>query len=52
MDGRKKVEFRKRWLADDVTVVWVYARERLKLPRIDSESLRHVSRLSGKYAPC
>jgi predicted transcriptional regulator len=25
MDGRKKVEFRKRPLADDVTVVWVYA---------------------------
>ena len=25
MDGRKKVEFRKRRLADDVTVVWVYA---------------------------
>jgi predicted transcriptional regulator len=25
MDGRKKVEFRKRALADDVTVVWVYA---------------------------
>jgi predicted transcriptional regulator len=25
MDGRKKVEFRKRPLADDVVVVWVYA---------------------------
>lgn len=25
MDGRKKIEFRKRPLADDVTVVWVYA---------------------------
>jgi predicted transcriptional regulator len=25
MDGRKKVEFRKRPLASDVTVVWVYA---------------------------
>lgn len=25
MDGRKKVEFRKRRLADDVSVVWVYA---------------------------
>jgi predicted transcriptional regulator len=25
MDGRKTVEFRKRALADDVTVVWVYA---------------------------
>lgn len=25
MDGRKTVEFRKRRLADDVTVVWVYA---------------------------
>lgn len=25
MDGRKKVEFRKRPLAEDVTVVWVYA---------------------------
>lgn len=25
MDGRKKVEFRKRRLADDVAVVWVYA---------------------------
>ncbi|TDO14615.1 putative transcriptional regulator [Mycobacterium sp. BK086] len=25
MDGRKRVEFRKRRLADDVTVVWVYA---------------------------
>lgn len=25
MDGRKKIEFRKRRLADDVTVVWVYA---------------------------
>jgi len=25
MDGRKKVEFRKRPLAADVTVVWVYA---------------------------
>lgn len=25
MDGRKKVEFRKRRLADDVNVVWVYA---------------------------
>jgi predicted transcriptional regulator len=25
MDGRKKVEFRKRRLAEDVVVVWVYA---------------------------
>lgn len=25
MDGRKRVEFRKRPLADDVSVVWVYA---------------------------
>lgn len=25
MDGRKTVEFRKRALAEDVTVVWVYA---------------------------
>ena len=25
MDGRKKVEFRKRRFADDVSVVWVYA---------------------------
>ncbi len=25
MDGRKKIEFRKRPLADDVSVVWVYA---------------------------
>lgn len=25
MDGRKTIEFRKRRLADDVTVVWVYA---------------------------
>jgi predicted transcriptional regulator len=25
MDGRKKVEFRKRRFADDVKVVWVYA---------------------------
>lgn len=25
MDGRKKVEFRKRPLADDVSLVWVYA---------------------------
>lgn len=30
MDGRKKVEFRKRPLADDVTVVWVYATAPIK----------------------